>query len=246
MGFTVKHFRQFHSPAAKNHLLCRPNMHDIRPKTRKRSRRHQRTKHQYIPQSDDDPADIELLKRIFLSAEFTSFSKLGLFSLNTSVRCRSPPLVLHFQIQKKSEMEDKVMGEQDHIYVLIVKKKRIAVSKEVYKAYYKLKEREKYLDRLAEEKNISLEACTEKGVQVEYLITRSQESMEDKLIRTEMITKMMKCLNLLTADEKALIKELFFNGKSERQLSAETGIPQRTINDRKRKILLKLKKVIEK
>ena len=138
------------------------------------------------------------------------------------------------------------MEEQESICVLIVKKKRIAVSKEVYKAYYKLKEREKYLDRLAKAKNISLETCNQNGVQLEYLITRSQESLEDKLIKAEMIAKMIKCLNLLDKNERMLINELFFNGKSERQLSAETGIPQRTINDRKRKILVKLKKVLEK
>ena len=138
------------------------------------------------------------------------------------------------------------MEEQESIYVLIVKKKRIAVSKEVYKAYYKHKEREKYLDRLAEEKNISLEACIQKGIQVEYVITGLQESIEDKLIKAEMIAKMMECLNLLDKNERMLINKLIFNGKSERQLSTETGIPQRTINDRKRKILLKLKKFLEK
>lgn len=138
------------------------------------------------------------------------------------------------------------MEEQESIYVLIVKKKRIAVSKEVYRAYYKLKEREKYLDRLAEAKNISLEACNQNGIQVEYVITCSQESIEDKLIKAEMIAKMVECLNLLDKNERMLINELFFNGKSERQLSSETGIPQRTINDRKRKILRKLKTVLEK
>lgn len=138
------------------------------------------------------------------------------------------------------------MEEQESIYVLIVKKKRIAVSKEVYMAYYKLKEREKYLDRLAKEKNISLEACNQNGIQVEYVIACLQESIEDKLIKAEMIEKMIKCLNLLDKSERMLINELFFNCKSERQFSAETGIPQRTINDRKRKILLKLKKFLEK
>ncbi len=138
------------------------------------------------------------------------------------------------------------MEDQESIYVLIVKKKRIVVSKEVYRAYYKHKEREKYLDGLAKAKNISLEACIQKGIQVEYVIACSQESIEDKLIKAEMIEKMLECLNFLDKNERMLINELFFNGKSERQLSLETGIPQRTINDRKRKILLKLKKFLKK
>jgi DNA-directed RNA polymerase specialized sigma subunit len=56
---------------------------------------------------------------------------------------------------------------------------------------------------------------------------------------------MMLCIEMLSEQDRLLIYNLFFKGKSERQLSAETGIPQRTINDRKRKILLELKKLIE-
>lgn len=98
MGFTICQIRRIHSPTVKNHLLCRPNIHNIRTKI-KRNRRQQRIKRQYTPKSDDDPAYIELLKGIFLSAEFTSLSRLGFFYLHRHFAgCRSPPLVLHFQI----------------------------------------------------------------------------------------------------------------------------------------------------
>jgi len=143
-------------------------------------------------------------------------------------------------------MEDKPMEEQESRYTLIVKKKRIVVTEEVYKAYYKLKEREKYLDKLAEEKHISLEVCNQNGIQVEYLFVRPQESIEESVILAEMIRKMLLCLELMDAKDKMLIAELFFKGKSERQLSTETGIPLMTINDRKRRILKKLKKLLEK
>lgn len=42
-----------------------------------------------------------------------------------------------------------------------------------------------------------------------------------------------------------LMNALFFRKLSEREWSAETGIPQKTINDRKRRILIKLKKLLE-
>ena len=138
------------------------------------------------------------------------------------------------------------MEEQERTYNLIVKKKRIPVTEEVYKAYYKLKERENYLDKLAEEKHISLEACKDSGLQIEYFLASLEESVEDSVIMKEMVAKMLRCLTLMDENERILISELFFKGKSERQLSAETGIPQKTINDRKRKILLKLKKILEK
>lgn len=72
------------------------------------------------------------------------------------------------------------------------------------------------------------------------------ESVEDAAVKTLMIEKMLDCLKLLTPEERTLIVGLFFNGKSERQLAKITGVPQRTINDRKNKILGKLKKLMEK
>ena len=138
------------------------------------------------------------------------------------------------------------MEEQKSKYTLLVNKNRISVDKEVYKAYYQQKEREAYLDKLANKHNISFEECEEKGIQVDYLLSHTQESIEDKLIKTEMLVKLTEAVERLSRQERLLIYNLFFKGKSEHKLSAETGIPQRTINDRKRQILLKLKKLIEK
>lgn len=52
--------------------------------------------------------------------------------------------------------------------------------------------------------------------------------------------------NLLSPSEKELITALIIYGKSEREYSAQTGIPQKTINNRKKAILLKLNKFIKK
>jgi len=138
------------------------------------------------------------------------------------------------------------MEEQESKYTLLVNKKRVAVGREVYKAYYRQKEREAYLDKLAGKHNISFEECEEKGIQVDYLLSCAEESIEDGVIKKEMLKKLALCLETLSEQERLLIYALFFQGKSERQLSAETGTPQRTINDRKRRILLKLKKLLEK
>ncbi len=72
------------------------------------------------------------------------------------------------------------------------------------------------------------------------------ESVEDTAVKTLMIQKMLECLKLLSPEERSLITGLFFEGKSERQLAKQTGVPQRTINDRKNKILGKVKKLMEK
>lgn len=70
--------------------------------------------------------------------------------------------------------------------------------------------------------------------------------MEDAAVKAVLIEKMLSSLMLLKQEEQELIKELFFKGKSEHQLAAETGIPRMTIHNRKRRILSHLKKLIEK
>ncbi|MBU7008703.1 sigma-70 family RNA polymerase sigma factor [Phosphitispora fastidiosa] len=131
-------------------------------------------------------------------------------------------------------------------YTLLVRGKRVSVTKEVYKAYYKCRDREKYLDELSEENNISLEGCIENGVSVEYIISTMMESLEDAIIKRMMIAKLYRCLEMLDKSERTLIEELYLRGKSERQFSAETGSPYMTIHDRKIKILGKIKKLMEK
>lgn len=73
-----------------------------------------------------------------------------------------------------------------------------------------------------------------------------QESVEDAAVNALLIEKMLSSLKLLTPQEQELITELFFVGKSEHQLAAETGIPRMTIHNRKRRILAHLKKLMEK
>jgi RNA polymerase sigma factor (sigma-70 family) len=72
------------------------------------------------------------------------------------------------------------------------------------------------------------------------------ESVEDSVVKTIMIEKMLDCLKQLSPKEQEMISELFFRGKSERQLSEQTGIHYMTIHDRKIRILLKLRKLMEK
>lgn len=137
------------------------------------------------------------------------------------------------------------MENKERTYTLIVKKCRIPVSEEVYKEYYKLKEREKYLDKLSQEKHISLEASTDSGIQIEYVLASHQQSLEDSIINKEILTNMLGCIALLDDKEKQLIDALYFKGKSEHQIAMQLGITQQAVNKRKTKILSKLKKMME-
>ncbi|EGW41079.1 sigma-70 family RNA polymerase sigma factor [Desulfosporosinus sp. OT] len=135
--------------------------------------------------------------------------------------------------------------QEDKTYTLLINKKRISVTEEIYKAYYQLKERESYLDKLSERNNLSFEECEEKGIQIDYLLAQTQESAEDKLIKAEMLSRLTVAMEMLTEQERLLIYTLFFKGKSERELCAMLGIAKTTLHDRKTKILGKLKKILQ-
>jgi DNA-directed RNA polymerase specialized sigma subunit len=69
--------------------------------------------------------------------------------------------------------------------------------------------------------------------------------VDEAVVQKIMLEKLKSSLILLNQAEMELIKALFYDGVSEREWSAVTGIPQKTINDRKQRILNKLKKLLE-
>jgi len=175
----------------------------------------------------------------------------------SSIGCRSPPLVLHFRIstiakwrtshmakfERKTNYREKYPGLSDEIietleksdrkmeyqqYDLKVERYRIDYVKGIVAC---IPSREDSYDRLLEENR---------------QFAADDEGVEDTAVKAVMIEKMLACLKLLTPEEQELIFELFFNGKSERRLSSETGIPFMTIHDRKKRILGKLKKLMDK
>jgi len=130
-------------------------------------------------------------------------------------------------------------------YTIVVKRQRVEVSEAVYRAYHKEREAERYQNKLIRQNELSLERFHEDGVNIDYLIVRVQPDILDKLIHQEQMDALWIALQSLSEDERALIDELFFNDKSERELSAMISVPQKTINDRKKRILLKLRNLIE-
>lgn len=132
--------------------------------------------------------------------------------------------------------------ETNQRYTLVVGRQRVPVTAEVYHAYYKEKERERYGDKLSARYTLSLEACREQGVPVEALMACKVKSLEDRLLEEEVRRRLVEALDALSEEERALLAALFLCNRSERQWAAETGVPQRTIHDRKQRLLKKLKK----
>lgn len=67
----------------------------------------------------------------------------------------------------------------------------------------------------------------------------------DRLLYQEQLEALWIALQSLPEDERSLIDELFFNDKKEADLAAELLVTQQAVSKRKKKILDKLKKMID-
>ena len=133
-------------------------------------------------------------------------------------------------------------------YYIKIQGKPIDVSKEIYDANNRAKRQvrtQKERDRRHGLLHIEgFDTDTSSGE--EMLYDQLSESVEEKVVASIMSEQLHRCIAMLPRPEQELINALYFAGKSERQYSTETGIPQKTINDRKHRTLRKLKKLLEK
>lgn len=122
------------------------------------------------------------------------------------------------------------------------------VTEEVYREYFKMERRERYLEErdlingkvlYSELDNVHQDVLGE-DILVDSIVEDICELVTTKI----MVERLRECLVLLSDEELDLIIQLFFNEKSERELSAERGVPRKTISYRKDKILSKLKKYL--
>lgn len=79
----------------------------------------------------------------------------------------------------------------------------------------------------------------------EELIKDDSVNVEETVIAKCMIEKLCECLPLLSEDELELVTALYFQGKTQSQIQRETGVLQQTNSYRERKILQKLRKILE-
>lgn len=120
------------------------------------------------------------------------------------------------------------------------------VTEETYRDFYKSQRRQKYIDeRSVENGDFSYDMLTTDDFNGEDILIDTSQEIDEAVIHKIMLDKLHDSLVLLSEDEQKLINALFFRDLSEREWSAETGIPQKTINDRKHRILIKLKKLLE-
>lgn len=131
-------------------------------------------------------------------------------------------------------------------YLIPVDGKLYETSKEVYVAYYKMERRERYLeerDRKEGVKNFS--DLGEVYCSADEFLSDTKVDIEQDVVNSILLESVFDAITTLDDEEKWLINELFLHGKSQRQVSKESGIPLMTVNYRKHKVIDKIKKVLK-
>lgn len=120
------------------------------------------------------------------------------------------------------------------------------VSKDEYADFYRTKNRQKYLmKQSASNGDISYDMLTTDEFNGEDILIDDSEDIAVQVEKKMLLDKLCSLFPLLSEDEQRLLNALYFKEMSERDWSKIAGIPQKTINDRKHRILAKLKKLLE-
>ena len=195
----------------------------------------------------------------------TSIGRVHLFSIsrrNSTDRAenaRSPPYFLSEAISQQFTKEDMYMDE--HIdqninvaptdespqFCLPVNGEMIEVSEEVYRGFYKEKNHEDYLAKKDKDHNIvsynALDTETHTGEAI--MPDLIANSPEDWLLANELVSQLYRCLAMLPRAERQLVEAIYFDGKSETEYAAELKMSQPGVSRRRKKILSKLRKLLE-
>ena len=134
---------------------------------------------------------------------------------------------------------------EDRKYYLYVRGKPVEVTEEVYKAYWKITEHEKYLQRKDWKYGmIPFSALDHDGHFVDNLVDESIDV--EKIVETQMMVEALRnAISKLNNEERDIIERLYFNDETIRSVAKLKSITHPALIKRRNKILEKLKKFIE-
>jgi len=122
----------------------------------------------------------------------------------------------------------------------------LEVVREQYADFYKEKERWRYLKKLDTNHSLlSLEGFMDSEGNVLDFVIDETVDVAETVVHAVMVDRLKAALHLLSGSEQALIKALFFEELSEREVGLRLGVTQSVVNKRKAKIFAKLRKIME-
>ena len=130
-------------------------------------------------------------------------------------------------------------------YYLYVRGQKVRVSEDIYKVYWREREREKYLEQVDRKNDLLLfSQLDHDGHFVESLADKTIDV--EKIIETQMMIEALRsAISKLNSEERDIIERLYFNDETIRSVAKVKSITHPALIKRRNKILEKLKKFIE-
>ena len=155
--------------------------------------------------------------------------------------------VLLFYAQKlKSESRKRRIAQWiKKEYFLYVKGKAVKVNEEIYRAYWRITEHEKYLQRKDWKYNVlPFSVFDYDGHFIDNIVDESIDI--EKIVEVKMqIEELNKALATLTEEERDIITAIFFREESLRSIGERKNRSYQSIGKRRDKILEKLREILK-
>lgn len=120
------------------------------------------------------------------------------------------------------------------------------VSEADYEDFYRQKRRQKYIkERSKNNGDVSYDRIIAEGLDGRDALPDGGEDVAEQVVQKILLEKLEQALSLLAEDEMELIRDVFYNGLTERDLAMKHGVSQVAIHKRKNRILEKIKKLFE-
>ena len=132
-------------------------------------------------------------------------------------------------------------------YFIPIEGKLIEVEENVYAAYYRMDRRERYLGERDRNKGVVSYDALDNGNRVGEAVMPDcvSESMEDRLLTSELYQQLHRCMEALPRAERELIHAIYFDGLTEQEYAKKVKMTQSGISRKRKKILLKLRKFFD-
>lgn len=133
----------------------------------------------------------------------------------------------------------------DKKYYLFVGDKKIEVNQEVYKIYWQITNRERYLERLDRQNKLLF--FSDLSREYSFEDNFSDESFDlEKIVETKvLIDRVREAISSLNDEEREIIKRLYYDEESLRLVALSKEISAPALMKRRNKILDKLKELLK-
>ena len=132
-------------------------------------------------------------------------------------------------------------------YIIKVEGKLVEVPPDVYYAYFRMERQERGQEEKKQRNTVvSYDALdTEETTGAEAIPDLIVPSLEQEIISQEIHDTLHQAVDALPRAERELIKAIYFDGKSEADYAKASGMSQTGVSYRRRKILSKLKLLLD-